>query len=162
MTTTANGTAAHSDDGSSPVAPQGGRRPRARPRQSELDVADLFRSQNGLVARPQVLATGLTDEHIRHRVGVGRWVRVQPGVCCLAGTRRTWLCRCVAALLYCGPNAYLSHDTAAYELGLIDRPYSATVHVALPHSDRVRPQRGLRIHRTRLPAEPRRTSTGLT
>ncbi|MPV50820.1 DUF559 domain-containing protein [Pseudactinotalea sp. HY160] len=166
MTTPRNLKTAPFEDALNAASPHGEPPPssppaRARRRQSEADAAGLFRTQHGLIARGQVLATGLTDEHIRHRLALGLWVRVYSGVYCLAGTRRTRLCRCVAALLYCGPNAYLSHDTAAYELGLIYRPYSATIHVTLPHSTRVRAQTGLKIHRTRLPAEPRRTSTGL-
>jgi hypothetical protein len=51
-----------------------------------------------------------------------------------------------AALLYAGPNAMLSHGTAAHWWGLIDNAPS-TIHVSTPR--RCRSQRGVKVHQRR-------------
>ena len=53
-----------------------------------------------------------------------------------------------AALLYTGPEALLSHETAAEIDGLVDRP-SAPIHLTIRADRHVRPVPGLRVHRSR-------------
>jgi hypothetical protein len=54
--------------------------------------------------------------------------------------RRLW-----AAVLYAGPGALLSHETAAELLGLTDRR-CLVIHVVVPGNRRVRAPRGIQVH----------------
>jgi len=75
-----------------------------------------------LVTRQQALAQGWTVSAIRHNVGCGRWQRLHHGVYLTHSGSPTWLERAHAALLAAGPDAVLSHRSAAYLDGLIDDP----------------------------------------
>ena len=88
---------------------------------SDLETAlrRLTAAQGGAVHRAQLLASGADRWWIQRRIASGTLERRQRGVLCLAGTvddvrRRRW-----EALLGGGPDAVLSHRTAAaiHELG---------------------------------------------
>jgi hypothetical protein len=72
----------------------------------------LAEEQAGIVSRRQVLAAGLTDCWLQHRVAAGRWSRVHPGVYATFTGGLDWPARCWAALLWCGPGAALAGPTA--------------------------------------------------
>ena len=88
---------------------------------------DVLGLQGGAVARRQAAGAGIAPYTIRSRVRSGRWQRLQRGVyASFSGepTRETTLW---AALLRAGPDAVLSHQTAAERHGLIDEPSSLIV-----------------------------------
>jgi hypothetical protein len=105
----------------------------------------LLRLQQGVITRPQALASGLTSKAIRARLASGRWQRLHRGVyATFSGEppRSAWLW---AAVLYAGPSAVLSHQTAGELYGLTDRP-ATLIHVTVPGgSPVIRPQ-GVMIH----------------
>jgi hypothetical protein len=109
---------------------------------------ELLAAQDGIVARQQALAAGVTVAGIRARIASGAWQRLLPGV--YAGfsgpvPRLGWLW---AVLLWAGPGAVLSHETAAELHGLLDQPGSA-VHVTIPWSRTLTPPGGIVVHRRR-------------
>ena len=78
-------------------------------------------------------AAGVVPTHMRNRVRSGRWQRIQRGVyATFSGEplRETVLW---AALLRAGPDAVLSHQTAAERHGLIDEP-SPVIVITVPAS----------------------------
>ncbi|MBX6750082.1 MAG: type IV toxin-antitoxin system AbiEi family antitoxin domain-containing protein [Micromonosporaceae bacterium] len=121
---------------------------------------ELLATQDGIVARQQALAAGVSAAGIRARLDSGAWQRLLPGV--YAGfsgpvPRPAWLW---AVLLWAGPGAVLSHETAAELHGLldkscsVDRPGSfdqpgSEVHVTIPWSRTLTPSRGIVVHRRR-------------
>jgi hypothetical protein len=121
------------------------------------------RRQAGVVTRQQARRAGITDSAIRQRVLSGRWQRLFPGVfACFSGPvsrpARLW-----AAVLFGGPGALLSHETAAELHGIAPEPVD-TVHISVPRWRRVTEYPGLVVHRSahaataRQPAlEPPRT-----
>jgi hypothetical protein len=105
--------------------------------------------QAAVIARRQGLDVGIDPGTMRTRVLSGRWQRLQWGVyAAFSGepARETLLW---AALLHAGPDAVLSHQTAAERHGLIDEPASL-ITITVPASKR--PARvkipGVLIHRS--------------
>lgn len=89
----------------------------------------------------------MTDSAIRQRTLAGRWQRLFPGVfVCFSGPvprpALLW-----AAVLYGGPGAVLSHETAAELHGLVTRP-ADSVHISVPRWRHVTGQPGLVVHRS--------------
>lgn len=75
-------------------------------------VDSLFASQHGVVSKEQVLATGMAEHQIRHRIRTGRWhVRTQ-NVYAVASAPRTWEQDLMAAVLG-RPAAVVSGRSAA-------------------------------------------------
>ncbi|HVL06921.1 MAG TPA: type IV toxin-antitoxin system AbiEi family antitoxin domain-containing protein [Acidimicrobiales bacterium] len=81
-------------------------------------IATIAYRQHSLILRAQVLAVGMTDEMIRHRIAAGRWVRVAAGVYRLAGVPVSWKQRAMAACLMAGTGAVVSHRSAAVLWGV--------------------------------------------
>jgi hypothetical protein len=110
-------------------------------------LRNLARHQSGIVCRSQALKAGLSVGTIKFRVSSGRWQQVYPGVYATftgASGRggQLW-----AALLWAGPGAMLSHETAAELQRLTDKPVQTT-HVTVPVQRRVRAIPGVSIHRS--------------
>jgi very-short-patch-repair endonuclease len=108
---------------------------------------EISRRQAGVVTRQQARRCGLSDSAVRQRLVSGRWQRLYPGVfACFSGrvprTVELW-----AAVLFGGPDAMLSHDTAAELHGLVPQP-SDTVHISVPGRRRVTRYPGLVVHRS--------------
>jgi hypothetical protein len=109
------------------------------------------RRQAGVITRQQARRAGMTDSAIRQRVLSGRWQRLFPGVfACFPGpvprAARLW-----AAVLFGGPGASLSHETAAGLHGLAPVPADTgadTVHISVPRWRRVTRYPGLVVHRS--------------
>lgn len=76
-------------------------------------LARVAACHHGLVTRHEAHAGGLSDRMIHDRVVSGRWVLVAPGVYRLAGVPVTWKQRALAACLIAGPEAVVSHRSAA-------------------------------------------------
>jgi very-short-patch-repair endonuclease len=133
---------------------------RMAPRPGDHPIAELAAAQFGIVERSQLRALGLSDAAIARRVRAGRLHRLRRGVYAVGhpvlGQRGRWL----AAVLACGPDAVLSHASAAALWDL--RPSDAvTIDVTVRGSSRRRGPR-LRVHRTRdLPAHEAETATGI-
>ena len=75
-------------------------------------MTQLARRQKGAVTRRQLLDLGFTRHQIAHRIKIRALVPLHPGVY-LVGPVHPPLAHEAAALLACGPRAYLSHTTAA-------------------------------------------------
>jgi very-short-patch-repair endonuclease len=105
----------------------------------------LARRQHGVVARAQLLDLGLHPQAIKHRIARGRLHPIFRGVYAVGRPELTQHGGWMAAVLSCGPNAILSHEsaTALWEIRPL-RP--ADVHVSVPLSvDRRRT--GIVVHR---------------
>jgi very-short-patch-repair endonuclease len=105
----------------------------------------LVRRQHGVIARRQLLALGYSDHAIDHRVAKGRLHLIHRGVYAVGRRELTQLGRFMAAVLSCGDDAVLSHDSAAALWGI--RPHRpGPIHVSVPAS--ASPRRpGIRVHR---------------
>ncbi len=81
----------------------------------DLDPAilDRARRQHGHVARFQLLELGVSQGLIAGRLAAGVWVAVHTGVYCIGPRRNDPVSRAAAAVLACGPDAVLSHASAA-------------------------------------------------
>ena len=104
--------------------------------------------QAGAVSRRQLLEAGATTAWVSRRVASGRWQRLQPGVFVTHDGPVLWRSRVWAALLYAGPDAALSHASAASAHGFVGQP-PRVVDVSIPATRVVAPQAGLRVHRRR-------------
>jgi very-short-patch-repair endonuclease len=94
---------------------------------------DLLAAQAKTIARYQGSVAGIDPRSMRSKVSGARWQRLQRGVyATFSGdpARETVLW---AALLRAGPDAVLSHQTAAERHGLIDKP-SPVIIITVPAS----------------------------
>jgi very-short-patch-repair endonuclease len=123
-------------------------RPELIPPSGDRGIAARAASQHGVVSRAQLRALGLSDSAIARRVSAGRLHRVHAGVYAvghpLLSTKGRWL----AAVLACGPDAALSHASAAALWGL-RRSDAVIIDVTVPRTG-ARSRPGLRIHRPRV------------
>src|SRR3954470_16344064 len=83
-------------------------------------LARVAARQHGAVGVTQLHSCGVSEWAISRWVTVGRLHRVHPGVYALGHSSLPLFGRLHAALLYAGPNAALSHTTAAWLWKLID------------------------------------------
>src|SRR3954464_11500831 len=105
----------------------------------------LVRAQHGVIARRQLLAAGVSEKAIEHRLRTGRLRRVHRGVYAVGRPELTQHGRWMAAVLACGRGAALSHTSAAALWGI--RPeHAGRIHVSLPDGRRPK-QPGIRTHR---------------
>ena len=131
---------------------------RAKGGGSDAAIAELADRQHGVVGRFQLIALGLGRGAIGARLKAKRLHVVYRGAYAV-GRRRidqrgVWM----AAVLACGPDAVLSHRSAAALWGL--RPAgSGRVDVTLPR--RLRPHDGIRPHRADLPEDERAIEAGI-
>ncbi len=110
---------------------------------------ELLAIQGKAIARRQSTGSGIDARTMRGRVESARWQRLQRGVyAAFSGdpARETVLW---AALLRAGPDAVLSHQTAAERHGLIDEP-SSVITITVPASRTPARTRipGIVIHRS--------------
>ena len=117
-------------------------------------IRERARRQLGNVTRAQLLELGLSKGGIEWRLRSGSLASRYPGVYAIAPERIDPPALAVAAVLACGPQAVLSHASAAYLWGLI-RYWEPLPEVTLTKGDR-RP-RGILTHRC--PALKRRDVT---
>jgi very-short-patch-repair endonuclease/predicted transcriptional regulator of viral defense system len=89
------------------------------------------RAQHGLVTREQLIAVGYSRHAIAHRVARGRLHRLRPGVYAVGRPEITRDGEWMAAVLSCGPEAVLSHQSAA-ALWRIRRESERAIHVTTP------------------------------
>ena len=89
----------------------------------------LVRRQHWVIARRQLLALGCTKDWIKHAVAAKRLFPIHVGVYAVGRRELTQEGYFIAAVLACGENAFLSHESAA------------TSHPRRP---------GIKVHRRRL------------
>jgi very-short-patch-repair endonuclease len=114
-----------------------------KPRPPDRAIAELADRQHGVVATYQLVALGLTYDEIRYRARTGRLHRIHRGVYAVGYRTLTPKGHRMAAVLAYGPDAVLSHRSAAAHWG-IGQP-SWKIDVTTP---RGRPSRAkIRAHR---------------
>ena len=82
-------------------------------------VAELARTQHGLVTLGQLHELGVSDDTVQRWLAVGRLEAVQAGVYRLAGSPRTWEQAMLAAVLAGGSGAVASHRAAGHLWALV-------------------------------------------
>ena len=128
------------------------------PRRDEAAIAALATRQHGVVSRAQLTTLGLGGGAITHRIGLGRLHPLYRGVYAVGQrslTRKAWW---MAAVLAAGPDAALSHRSAAALWGIRDSR-RALVEVTAPRKLRARP--GLEAHRVVLAADEVTVEAGI-
>jgi hypothetical protein len=76
-------------------------------------VAAIAHRQHGVVARWQLLAAGISEDWIDHRLAKGSLIRIFPGVYRVGHAAPSILARYMAAVLACGEGAFLCGPAAA-------------------------------------------------
>ena len=108
----------------------------------------LLDRQSGIVSRAQAVRIGLAPAAIDNQLRSGRWQRLQHGVYATFTGPPSRDAVLWAVLLRAGPDAALSHRTAAEVRRLADGP-SRVVHVTVPAWQRVEPISGVVLHHSR-------------
>jgi len=108
----------------------------------------LLAHQCGVIARWQAPAVELGTNAIETRLRNGRWRPLFRGVYATFTGDPPRVALLWAAVLRAGPQAILSHETAAELDGLLDEP-TAPIHVSIPNSQLVRHGPGVTVHRSR-------------
>ncbi|HKG36459.1 MAG TPA: DUF559 domain-containing protein [Solirubrobacterales bacterium] len=108
-------------------------------------ILGLGSRQHGVVARSQLLEAGITAEAIRHRLGSRRLFHLHDGVYAVGRAEVSRIGSLLAAVLRCGPEALLSHGSAA-ALWEIAPAREGPIEVSVPgRLERVGP--GIKAHR---------------
>lgn len=115
------------------------------------DCLRLLKDQDGVIAVGQAVSAGMRAKRVRDQVRAGRWQVMHRGVYAAFTGRPSRRAELWAVLLRAGPDAVLSHQTAAELWGLLNAP-SPVIHVTVPHDSN--PERsgqipGVVIHRSR-------------
>jgi very-short-patch-repair endonuclease len=116
-------------------------------RELPQDCRELAYFQRGVLSRTQALQSGLGSGTVSAQLRAGRWQRLHRGVyATFTGEpgRETLLW---AALRRAGPEAVLSHHTAAELTQLAPRP-TPLIHVTVPRQMHLRPIPGVILHRS--------------
>ncbi|MFO7591661.1 MAG: type IV toxin-antitoxin system AbiEi family antitoxin domain-containing protein [Acidimicrobiia bacterium] len=113
-----------------------------------MDLANIMQhaaSQHSVISWAEARELGASPQEIRHQVEVGAWERTHEGVYVIAGTRRTYEQRLVAACRAVGAATAVSHRAAATVHGLLS--YSEPP-VEITTTRRRSPERdGVVVHR---------------
>jgi very-short-patch-repair endonuclease len=121
----------------------------------------LARAQHGVITRAQLLSIGLGPDSIKHRISKGRLHPLWRGVYAVGRPEVDQHGRWMAAVLSCGPDALLSHRSAAALWGLMRTSSEIEVDVVVPRKT-VRRRPGIRVHRrVDLRPEHRRQVAGI-
>lgn len=115
-------------------------------RSTELAITALAGSQGGYISRRQLLGLGLTRSAIQHRLSTGYLIAAFPGVYAVGHLPTHPHDRARGVLLAAGPQAVLSHASAA-TLWEVRRGWEFPLHVTVPTDRRLR---GIVVHRNRL------------
>jgi very-short-patch-repair endonuclease len=104
-------------------------------------------ARHRVVARRHLVAAGVGEDAIRHRLENHRLYRVHRGVYAVGTPDLDRLGRWIAAVLACGDGAVLSHRSAAALWGLLN-PRAGPIEVTVPGRSSYR-RPGIRVHATR-------------
>ena len=113
-------------------------------RTPDAELAELAARQHGVVARAQLRALGFDRSAITYRLKLGRLHLLHRGVYAVGHRPPSPLATAMAAVLACGPDAALSHHSAAALWRIVPR-WPTPTHVTAP-GDRRRP--GIHVHRS--------------
>lgn len=119
-----------------------------------LPVKRVLEAQFGVVARRQVLATGLGDDDIERMLRRREWSRVHPGVYVDHTGQPTWIERAWAAALFhwpsalAGPSALRVHGLRSAG-GVLSSVTSEPIHLVVAHDRRVWSPAGVLLTRRR-------------
>jgi very-short-patch-repair endonuclease len=113
-------------------------------------IGALAAGQHGVAARWQLVELGLGRRAIGHRLACGRLHEVHRGVYAVGHRVLSRDGRWLAAVLAVGPDAVLSHRSAA-ALWRVRQTSRARVEVTVPRRLRSRP--GIEVHRAQLAAD---------
>ena len=130
----------------------------SRTRGDDAPIAKLARRQYGVVARRQLLDGGLSEEEVDLRIRSGRLHRVHAGVYAVGHTLIPRQGRWMAAVLASGPEAILSHLSAA-ALWMIRPNSRSRVDVTVPH--RSRSSKAICRHLSHVPPDERTVEEGI-
>lgn len=125
--------------------------------QADAVIALIAERQGGHISRAQLLKLGLSGKAIDHRIKIGRLIPVYPGVYAVGHLPTLPLDRAKGALLACGPEAALSHSSAAALWGF-EKNWLVPFEVVVPGDRR---RRGIRVHRLHLTDVDIRTHLGV-
>jgi Transcriptional regulator, AbiEi antitoxin len=120
---------------------------------SASTVWQLAANQHGVISRRQLLDLGWHAEAIKHRVRKGRLHPVRRGVFAVGRPDLTLHGHWMAAVLACGPGAFLSHMDAAILWGVRGPPTATGRHrlIDICVEAHRRPRcEGIRLHRVQL------------
>jgi len=106
---------------------------------------ELIGSQEGVLSLSQAHACGLTDKYVVSALRAGRWQRLYAGVYGVFSGPPPRPTQLWAAVLRVGPEAVLSHQSAAGLYGLLPAPAPA-IHVMVSRGHRVAPIAGVVVH----------------
>lgn len=124
----------------------------SRPLTPDGRVARVAARHHGLVTRPRALGCGLSDRQVEHRVRVGRWERLAPGVYRIAGSPVTPAQDAYAATLAAGQDAVVCGLSSLALLQVADAPKVPFICVGPVQSARTR---GAVVRRAALTAQDR-------
>jgi hypothetical protein len=122
------------------------------PARLERRIAAITARHHGLIGHERARAIGMTDHQIQHRVAIGLWTRVVPGVYFVTGAPQTPELAALAAVLVAGRDALVSHWTAAAFLGAGVPPVVPEITVPKVASARTRVAK---VHRSNVSATDR-------
>lgn len=108
----------------------------------------LARRQDWVISGEQLRTLGFSPEAIQHRLDCGRLHPIWPDVFAVGRPAVTDRGRWTAALLACGEDAALSHESAGTYCGIC-RGGTAPVHISVPTDRRIRLE-GIQAHRREL------------
>jgi Transcriptional regulator, AbiEi antitoxin len=92
----------------------------------------LLDRQDGTIAVSQAVSAGMTSKSVRDQVRAGRWQVMHRGVYAAFTGKPGRRAELWGALLRAGPDAMLSHQSAAELWGMLNGP-SPVIHVTVPH-----------------------------
>ena len=117
------------------------------PRELPEGSSERAAVQHGVLSRAQALSSGMSPGAVEWRLRGGHWRRLQRGVYATFTGQPDREAALWAALGRAGPDAILSHWTAA-ELSKLTSAPSALIHVTVPRHQHVRPIPGVVLHRS--------------
>jgi very-short-patch-repair endonuclease len=112
---------------------------------AEEKLAKLARTQYGVFSRAQAGKAGFSESAMDRRVRTRRWEPMLPGVYRLRGVPETWHQKLMAAQLWAGTDAVVSHRSAGELLGLDGAPAGF---VELTVSERRHAPPGIILHQS--------------
>src|ERR1700733_2776449 len=124
----------------------------------DIWIGRLAERQHGVVARRQLEALGVGRGSLEKRLGIGRLLRLHPGVYAVGHRVLSQEARWMAAVLACGDDAVLSHRSAA-PLWRIRGVRRGPVEVTTPRKSRSRD--GMSRHYAVLPADEMTIERGI-
>ncbi|HEX6115972.1 MAG TPA: DUF559 domain-containing protein [Solirubrobacterales bacterium] len=114
---------------------------------ADAKIAEIAARQHGVVTIEQLLWAGLSHSSVRRRVRAGLLHRLYRGVYAVGHTDLSREGRWLAAVLACGPEAALSHASAAHLWSLAPKS-PQWAHVTVPGDGGRAKREGIVLHRS--------------